>query len=143
MATVHYQCIHYHTAVAGVLLPSERICRFPNEKMIIAHFITTRFETQYGGNWHCVVSDGRLGYEVRHHAEHHMFFSVATLTILLFREEDVKSATIESPRLKPRKLSTSMHQVSLEIFCSDRISFAAIFPPYHDLFLFHLCSYGF
>uniref|UniRef100_A0A914S0E2 Dynein light chain n=1 Tax=Parascaris equorum TaxID=6256 RepID=A0A914S0E2_PAREQ len=71
------------------------IFRYPNEKMIIAHYITTRFAAQYG-------------YEVRHHSEDHIFFSVGSLTILLFREEDVKNATIKSSLLKPRKLSTSM-----------------------------------
>uniref|UniRef100_A0A915B2D3 Dynein light chain n=1 Tax=Parascaris univalens TaxID=6257 RepID=A0A915B2D3_PARUN len=84
------------------------LSKYPNEKMIIAHYITARFAAQYGGNWHCVVSDGRLGYEVRHHSEDHIFFSVGSLTILLFREEDVKNATIKSSLLKPRKLSTSM-----------------------------------
>ncbi|KHN79427.1 Dynein light chain 1, cytoplasmic [Toxocara canis] len=92
----------------AIRLSDDAIAKFPNEKMIIAYCITTRFEAQYGGNWHCVVSDDPLGYEVRYDKEDHIFLSVGQLTILLFREGNARNALAKSSLTMQRKPSTSM-----------------------------------
>uniref|UniRef100_A0A0M3I877 Dynein light chain n=1 Tax=Ascaris lumbricoides TaxID=6252 RepID=A0A0M3I877_ASCLU len=56
--------------------------------MPIAQHLMTRFEQKYGAPWHCVVSDGQLGFYVRYDPAGHIYFAVGSTIIFLFRNQN-------------------------------------------------------
>ncbi|VDK50909.1 unnamed protein product [Gongylonema pulchrum] len=55
--------------------------------MAIAHYLMTHFEEKYGSPWHCVVSDGNLGFYVRYDASNHIYFAIGNTTFFLFKSQ--------------------------------------------------------
>lgn len=59
--------------------------RHLNQNMAIAQYIISHFEEKYGPSWHCIVSDGNLGFFVRYDPSDHIYFSLGSLTVFLFK----------------------------------------------------------
>lgn len=71
----------------AVQCANEAIAQHRNEKMAIAQYCMHHFEQKYGPPWHCVVSDGNLGFYVRYDASNHIYFVIGPITIFLFKSQ--------------------------------------------------------
>ncbi|VDO21446.1 unnamed protein product, partial [Brugia timori] len=61
--------------------------RHPSQNMAMAQYIMSHFEERYGSAWHCIVSDGNLGFYVRYDPSNHIYFFIGSTTIFLFKNE--------------------------------------------------------
>ncbi|VDN08504.1 unnamed protein product [Thelazia callipaeda] len=66
---------------------NEAIAEHSGQNMAIAQYIMSHFEEKYDSPWHCVVSDGNLGFFVRYDASNHIYFTVGPITIFLFKNQ--------------------------------------------------------
>ncbi|VDK76891.1 unnamed protein product [Litomosoides sigmodontis] len=64
---------------------NEAVAQHSNQNMAIAQYIMSHFEEKYGPSWHCIVSDGSLGFFVRYDPTDHIYFSLESLTVFLFK----------------------------------------------------------
>lgn len=71
----------------AVTLAQEAIANFSTDKMRIAHHLMSKFEEAYGAPWHCVVSGGELGFFVRYDPQNHIYFTLDSNTIFLFKHQ--------------------------------------------------------
>ncbi|KAK6108704.1 Dynein light chain type 1 family protein [Brugia pahangi] len=66
---------------------NEAIMQHPSQNMAMAQYIMSHFEERYGSAWHCIVSDGNLGFYVRYDPSNHIYFFIGSTTIFLFKNE--------------------------------------------------------
>ncbi|EFO28186.1 hypothetical protein LOAG_00288 [Loa loa] len=71
----------------AVQCANEAIAQHSNQNMAVAQYIMSNFEERYGSPWHCVVSDGSLGFYVRYDPSNHIYFSIGATTIFLFQNQ--------------------------------------------------------
>uniref|UniRef100_A0A0R3RX33 Dynein light chain n=1 Tax=Elaeophora elaphi TaxID=1147741 RepID=A0A0R3RX33_9BILA len=71
----------------AVQCANEAIAQHSNQNMAIAQYIMSHFEERYGSPWHCFVSDGTLGFYVRYDASNHIYFSLGSITVFLFKNQ--------------------------------------------------------
>ncbi|KHN83915.1 hypothetical protein Tcan_12328 [Toxocara canis] len=69
----------------AVQLAKEGLEKYPDEKMHIAQHVVTGFEEWFGVPYHCILSDGQLGFNVGYDANNHAYFGVGPITVFLFR----------------------------------------------------------
>ncbi|KAL3985701.1 Dynein light chain type 1 family protein [Acanthocheilonema viteae] len=69
----------------AVQCANEAIAQHSNQNMAMAQYIMSHFEDRYGSTWHCIVSDGSLGFYVRYDPSNHIYFSLGSITIFLFK----------------------------------------------------------
>ncbi|VDM06848.1 unnamed protein product [Wuchereria bancrofti] len=66
---------------------NEAIMQHPSQNMAMAQYIMSHFEERYGSAWHCIVSDGNLGFYIRYDPSNHIYFFIGSTTIFLFKNE--------------------------------------------------------
>ncbi|CAG9535452.1 unnamed protein product [Cercopithifilaria johnstoni] len=71
----------------AVQCANEAIAQHSNHNMAIAQYIMSHFEDKYGSPWHCIVSDGNLGFYARYDPTNHIYFSLGPITIFLFKNQ--------------------------------------------------------
>uniref|UniRef100_A0A915Q4L9 Dynein light chain n=1 Tax=Setaria digitata TaxID=48799 RepID=A0A915Q4L9_9BILA len=71
----------------AVQCANEAISQHPNQNMAMAQYIMAHFEERYGAPWHCIVSDGSLGFFVRYDQSNHIYFAIGSITIFLFKNQ--------------------------------------------------------
>ncbi|VDN08503.1 unnamed protein product [Thelazia callipaeda] len=69
----------------AISLAGEALTQFQNNLMLVSRHVMMNFEQRFGQVWHCIVSEGNLGFYMRYDPENHIYFTFEKYTFFLYK----------------------------------------------------------